>query len=182
MHQRVSDMDLASLVRTIPDYPKAGILFRDITTLIQDGAGLRNVTERLSDRYRTRRIEKVAGVEARGLIFGATVAAALGVGFVPVRKAGKLPHDTVSEDYALEYGTDSLEIHRDAVRAGERVLLIDDLLATGGTALAAANLVRRIGGDLQEFAFVIELTGLPGRDRLQKAGIPMHAELTMSDS
>ncbi|MCE2475690.1 MAG: adenine phosphoribosyltransferase [Alphaproteobacteria bacterium] len=182
MQHRDSDIDLVSLVRTIPDYPKPGILFRDITTLIQDGTGFRHVTDQIAARYQTRQLDKVAGVEARGLIFGATVAAFLGVGFVPVRKAGKLPHETVSETYALEYGTDTLEVHRDAIDAGERVLLVDDLLATGGTAVAAANLVRRLGGVLEEFAVVIELTGLPGRQRLLDAGIPIHALLTMSDS
>ncbi len=182
MHHRDNDIELASLVRTIPDYPKPGILFRDITTLIQDGSGFRRATDLLADRYRARNVGKVAGVEARGLIFGAAVAASLGVGFVPVRKAGKLPHETVAETYALEYGTDTLEMHRDAVRAGERILLVDDLLATGGTAVAAANLVRRVGGVLEECAFVIELTGLPGRKRLAEAGIPMHALFAMSDS
>ena len=182
MQHRDSDIDLVSLVRAIPDYPKPGILFRDITTLVQDGAGFRHVTDQIADRYRTRKVDKVAGVEARGLIFGSTVAVSLGVGFVPVRKAGKLPHETVSETYALEYGTDTLEAHRDSIDAGERILLVDDLLATGGTAVAAANLVRRLGGALEEFAFVIELTGLPGRQRLRDAGIPFHALLTMSDS
>ena len=182
MQHRDSDMDLASLVRTIPDHPKPGSLFHDITTLIQDGAGFRQVTERLAGRYRSRGLDKVAGIEARGLIFGATIATDLGIGFVPVRKPGKLPHETIAERYTLEYGTDSLEVHRDAIRTGERVLLVDDLLATGGTAVAASKLVRRLGGVLDEFAAVIELTGLPGRERLDEADVPMFALLQMSDS
>ncbi len=182
MHHLDSNMDVASLIRTIPDHPKPGILFRDITTLVQDGAGFRRVTEFLADRYRERQLDRIAAIEARGLIFGAAVAATLGIGFVPVRKAGKLPHATIRENYALEYGTDALEIHRDAVRAGERVLLIDDLLATGGTAGAAVRLVRRLGGVLEEFATVIELDGLPGRARLLEAKVPVYALLILRGS
>ncbi len=182
MHHFEGNTDFASLIRTIPDHPKPGILFRDITTLVQDGAGFGRVIELLTNRYRGREIDRVAAIEARGLIFGAAVAASLGIGFVPVRKAGKLPHATIMETYTLEYGSDALEIHRDAIRPGERVLLIDDLIATGGTAGAAVRLVRRLGGVLEEFATVIELTGLPGRTRLVEEKVPVFALLAMRDN
>jgi len=163
-------MDFKSLIRTIPDYPKPGILFRDITTLLLDAEGAREAVRALADPFRDQQIEKVAGVEARGFIFGLAVAIELGVGFVPVRKPGKLPFEVVGEDYALEYGNDRVEIHLDAASHGERVLLVDDLIATGGTAEAAGNVIRKLGGEVVACAFVIELPALGGRKRLESNG------------
>jgi adenine phosphoribosyltransferase len=164
-------MNLASLIRTIPDYPKPGILFRDITTLLGDADGFRLAVDTLADRYRGRGISRVAGIEARGFILGGAVAHQIGAGFVPVRKQGKLPHDTLGHDYELEYGTDRVEIHVDAVLPGERVLLVDDLIATGGTAEAAATLLRRAGAVVAEACFVIDLPDLGGRARLEALGM-----------
>jgi adenine phosphoribosyltransferase len=164
--------DLASLIRTIPDYPKPGILFRDITTLLADPAGFREVIHRFADRYRTERIVKVAGIEARGFILGGALAERLGAGFVPIRKKGKLPWETIGHDYELEYGTDRVEIHRDAVASGERVVLIDDLIATGGTAKAGLALLRKLGATVVEACFVIDLPDLGGRQRLEADGCP----------
>src|SRR5215216_2512772 len=141
-------LDLKALVRTIPDYPKKGILFRDITTLIEHPEGFKESIERIASQYRGRGITHVAGIEARGFIFGAGVAIALGVGFIPVRKKGKLPGETIGQNYALEYGVDTIEIHADVIGPGNRVLLVDDLIATGGTALAAVSLLRRTGADI----------------------------------
>jgi adenine phosphoribosyltransferase len=166
-------MDLSTLIRTIPDYPKPGILFRDITTLLKDPAGFRFVIDAFVQRHRGNGITKVAGVEARGFILGGAVAHGLGAGFVPVRKRGKLPHDIIGHDYELEYGTDRVEIHVDAVTAGERVLLVDDLIATGGTAEAAVSLLRRAGGVVTEACFVIDLPELGGRRRLEALGVPV---------
>jgi adenine phosphoribosyltransferase len=163
-------MDIKSLIRTIPDYPKPGIMFRDITTLLLDADGVRYTVSQLAEPFRGASIDKVAGVEARGFIFGVAVAIELGVGFVPVRKSGKLPHEVVGEDYDLEYGTDRVELHRDAVGAGERVLLVDDLIATGGTAEAASNVISSAGGDVVACAFVVDLPDLGGRVRLEAAG------------
>jgi adenine phosphoribosyltransferase len=163
-------MDIKQLIRTIPDYPKPGIQFRDITTLLLDPAGIRSAVKQLAEPFGGGQIEKVAGVEARGFIFGLAVAMELGVGFVPVRKPGKLPSETVGEDYELEYGTDRVEIHRDAIQAGERVLLVDDLIATGGTAAAAIRVIERVGGVVDACAFVIELPDLGGRSRVEGAG------------
>lgn len=157
---------LKALIRDVPDFPIPGILFRDVTPLLRDPRGLREVVGRLAEEYRGREIDRVAGIESRGFIFGAPLAMALGVGFVPVRKPGKLPADTVRQEYALEYGTNALELHRDAVEPGERVLVVDDLLATGGTARASARLVEELGGVVAGVAFVIELTFLGGRDAL----------------
>lgn len=165
--------DLASLIRTIPDYPKPGILFRDITTLLKDPAGFRRAVDAFVGRYAGRGITKVAGIEARGFIFGGAIASGLGAGFVPVRKSGKLPHQTLGHDYALEYGTDRVEMHLDAIETGERVLLVDDLIATGGTAEAAATLIAQAGGKLEEVCFVIDLRDLGGRRRLERLGIPV---------
>ena len=170
-------MDLTSLIRSIPDYPKPGILFRDITTLLQNGAGFRHAVDLLVDRYRRRDIAKVAAIEARGFILGGAVAHGLGAGFVPIRKRGKLPFDTVGYDYELEYGTDRVELHADAVEPGERVLLLDDLIATGGTAEAAARLLSRIGGEVVEAGFIIELDDLRGRERIEQRGIPVYSLL-----
>jgi adenine phosphoribosyltransferase len=157
---------LKTKIRHVPDFPKPGILFYDITTLLNDREGFRETVEALSAPYRGKGIEQVVGIESRGFILGAAVATMLGAGFVPIRKPGKLPSKCYREDYALEYGTDGLEIHADAVRAGQRVLLVDDVLATGGTAKAASGLVRRLGGDLVGLSFLIELNFLNGRDKL----------------
>lgn len=164
-------MNIQSLIRTIPDYPKAGIQFRDITTLIKDAQGFRATIDMLVERYRGRDISKVVGTEARGFIFGAPLAYALGVGFVPVRKKGKLPGKTTGHEYALEYGHDRIEMHNDAIDAGDKVLVVDDLLATGGTAQATVMLVRGLGGDVAECAFVVDLPELGGRAKLEKMGL-----------
>lgn len=161
---------IKSYIRTIPDYPHAGIQFRDITTLLKHPEGLRLVTEIISSRYQSMKIGKIAGIEARGFIIGAAVAYHLGVGFVPVRKKGKLPAATVGCDYQLEYGHDRIEIHTDAIETGERVLLVDDLIATGGTAEAAARLISGMGGEIVECCFVIDLPDIGGRVRLQDQG------------
>ncbi|CAA9361834.1 MAG: Adenine phosphoribosyltransferase, partial [uncultured Gemmatimonadetes bacterium] len=157
---------LKQLIRDIPDFPQPGILFRDITPLLRDPAAFRQVTAALAEPFRGR-VDAVAGVESRGFIFGAPLAVELGVGFLPIRKAGKLPGDKLALEYALEYGTSTLEIHTDAVRPGERILLVDDLLATGGTARAAAGLIEAVGGRVEGIAFVIELLFLQGRTALQ---------------
>jgi adenine phosphoribosyltransferase len=157
---------LKTKIRHIPDFPKPGILFYDITTLLNDPQGFRETIDALASPYHGRGIEQVVGIESRGFILGAAVATALGAGFVPIRKPGKLPSKCFREDYSLEYGSDGLEIHEDAVRSGQRVLLVDDVLATGGTAKAASGLVRRIGGELIGLSFLIELNFLNGRDKL----------------
>jgi adenine phosphoribosyltransferase len=159
-------MDLKQHIRHVPDFPKPGILFYDITTLLRDPAGFSATIDGLAGPYLSRRIDVVVGIESRGFILGAAVAQRLGVGFVPVRKPGKLPSKAFKETYALEYGTDALEVHEDAVTPGQRVLVVDDVLATGGTAVAAANLVRRLGGELHSLAFLIELSFLKGRTKL----------------
>lgn len=160
-------------IRDIPDFPKPGILFKDITPILGDAHVFAEVIGGLTDRYRNLRIDKIAGVESRGFIFGAPLALNIGAGFVPLRKFGKLPFSTVSETFNLEYGTETLEVHTDAIKPGERVVIVDDLLATGGTAEASARLVRRIGGEVVEVAFVVELAFLHGRDRL--AGVPVYS-------
>lgn len=157
---------LKSKIRHVPDFPKAGILFYDITTLLQDPEGLRLAIDSLSMPFRDQRIDLVVGVESRGFIFGSAVADRIGAGFSPVRKPGKLPASTVKARYDLEYGSDSLEIHADAVRKGQRVLIVDDLLATGGTARATTELVRALGGTVHALAFLIELVALNGRTKL----------------
>jgi len=158
---------IKSRIRTIPDHPKRGVMFRDITTLLKDPEGFRLVVDGLVDHYKGERVDKVVGIEARGFIIGAAVAYRLGLGFVPVRKKGKLPAATFGHDYTLEYGTDRIEIHVDAIGRGERVLLLDDLLATGGTAEAAATLVERAGGVIVGCGFVVALPDLGGRKRLE---------------
>lgn len=167
--------DLKALVRSIPDYPKPGIIFRDITSLIEDSAGFRESVERLAAAHRDKGITKVAGIEARGFIFGAGVAIALGVGFVPVRKAGKLPGETIGQNYALEYGVDTIEIHADAVGPEDNVLLIDDLIATGGTAVAAISLLRRTGASVEHAGFVIDLPDIGGAAKLEALGVTVTA-------
>lgn len=157
---------LERAIRTIPDYPKKGILFRDITTLLGDAVAFREAVNGLVSDWRDAKVDKVAGLEARGFILGGAVAAALGVGFVPIRKKGKLPHQTIRVSYALEYGTDELEMHVDAVSSGERVLIIDDLIATGGTAGAAIELLRRNGAHVVGAGFVIDLPDLGGAAKL----------------
>ncbi len=161
-------IDLKNTIRSVPDFPKKGIVFRDITTLLKDPAAFRQAIDLLSERYSGMGITKVVSVESRGFVLGAPLACALNAGFVPVRKPGKLPSAALREEYALEYGTDALEIHRDAVAGGERVLVIDDLLATGGTILAACKLVERLGGVIVGLAFLVELSFLNGRKRLGK--------------
>ena len=168
-------VDVRSLIRTVPDFPKPGILFRDITTLLKDAAGFRSVVEELAAAYRDDGVDKVAGIESRGFIIGAALAYRMQAGFVPIRKAGKLPAENFGQDYELEYGADRLEVHRDAIDAGERVLLVDDLIATGGTAEAALRLIRIAGGTVAGCAFVIDLPDLGGRARLENAGYPVLA-------
>jgi len=158
--------DLKSLIREIPDFPKPGILFYDITTLLKDKEGWRSVIDNLKGLYKDTPVDVVVGIEARGFFFAPTLAYALGAGFVPVRKPKKLPGETVSVEYALEYGTDRLEIHKDAIQPGQKVLILDDVLATGGTASAVARLVEQLGGDLVGLGFVVELDFLRGRDKL----------------
>ena len=160
-------------IRDVPDFPKPGILFKDITPILSDARIFAEVIAGLTERYRSMRIDKIAAMESRGFIFGAPLAEHIGAGFVPLRKFGKLPFSTVSETFNLEYGTETLEVHTDAIRPGERVVIIDDLLATGGTAEASTRLVRRIGGDVVEIAFVVELAFLDGRRRL--GDIPVYS-------
>jgi adenine phosphoribosyltransferase len=162
-------------IRHVPDFPKAGILFYDITTLLRDRLGFRAAIDSLAEPYAGHRLDVIVGIESRGFILGAAVADRLGTGFIPVRKPGKLPSDTIRATYALEYGTDSLEMHRDAIALGQRVLIVDDLLATGGTARATTDLVKQLGGDVLGLAFLIELVGLNGRARL--AGEQVHTVL-----
>ncbi len=156
-------MEIEALIRAIPDFPIAGILFRDITPLLKDKQGFRRAIDLFVDKFSARDIDLVVGVEARGYIFGAPIAYAIGAGFIPVRKPGKLPYQTYTEEYALEYGTNSLQIHSDAIAQGERVLVVDDLLATGGTAAATRRLLERLGAKVEAFGFLIELKALNGR-------------------
>ncbi len=164
-------MPIKSRIRTIPDYPRPGIMFRDITTLLKDAFGFRKVVDELVQPYAGRRIDKVAGIEARGFIIGGAVAHQLCRGFVPVRKKGKLPWETIGQDYELEYGTDHVEMHTDALDNGEHVLLVDDLIATGGTAAATIQLIRAAGGEVMGSAFVVDLPDLGGRKRIEKLGV-----------
>jgi adenine phosphoribosyltransferase len=166
-------MNLADAIRTIPDYPKPGILFRDITTLLSDARAFRRAVDELVQPFAGMKIDKVAGIEARGFILGGAVAHQLSAGFVPLRKKGKLPHATRAVDYALEYGMDAIEMHLDAVLEGERVMLVDDLIATGGTALAAIDLLGQAAAVIVAAAFVIDLPDLGGADRVRAAGVPV---------
>lgn len=168
-------MDLAAAIRTIPDYPKPGIMFRDITTLLGDARAFRRAVDELVQPFAGRKIDKVAGIEARGFILGGAVAHQLSAGFVPVRKKGKLPAETLRQTYALEYGTDEVEIHTDALTAGDAVLLVDDLIATGGTAGAAIALLRRAGAEIVGAAFVIDLPDLGGASRIEADGVPVRS-------
>jgi adenine phosphoribosyltransferase len=161
-------MDIKSKIRTVPDFPIKGIMFRDITTLLQDKEGFREVCNKLYERYKDKKIDAVVGIESRGFIFGSVLAYLLNVGFVPIRKPGKLPFKTIKEEYQLEYGKDAVEIHEDAIKENDRVLIIDDLIATGGTIMAAAKLVEKLGGKVVELAFVVELPDLKGREKLKE--------------
>ena len=160
-------MDIKSYIRTIPDYPKKGIMFRDITSLLQNATGLKLAINQLTERYKDFQIDKVVGIEARGFIIGTPLAINLGVGFVPIRKKGKLPYTTISEEYELEYGTDQIEIHTDAINKGEKILLVDDLIATGGTAEAAIKLITKMDGEIVENCFIIDLPDIGGRKKLE---------------
>lgn len=166
-------MDLKNCIRDIPDFPKPGILFKDITPLLANPEAFREVIELWASRYGSKRLNAVVAMESRGFIFAAPLALRLGIPFVPVRKPGKLPYKTIRETYQLEYGSDSLEIHEDALRPGDRVLVVDDVLATGGTAAAVTRLVERVGGKVEEAAFLMELGFLHGRDKLKS--IPVHS-------
>ncbi|MCB2112910.1 MAG: adenine phosphoribosyltransferase [Parvularculaceae bacterium] len=163
-------MDLKTVIRTIPDYPKPGIMFRDVTTLLSDARGFRRAIDELVQPLAGAKIDKVAGIEARGFILGGAIAHQLSVGFAPIRKKGKLPFKTISETYELEYGVDEVELHVDAVRKGDKVLLVDDLIATGGTASAAIRLLERAGAEIVLCSFVVDLPELGGADRLRKMG------------
>jgi adenine phosphoribosyltransferase len=173
-------LDLQSLVRTIPDYPKKGILFRDITTLIEHPEGFRESIERIATAHRELGITHVAGIEARGFIFGAGVAIELGVGFVPIRKRGKLPGQTIGQNYVLEYGVDTIEIHADVLTDVHKVLLVDDLIATGGTALAAVGLLRRTGAICDHAAFAIDLPDLGGAEKLRQEQVEIYSLMSFS--
>lgn len=162
-------------IRTIPDFPHAGIMFRDVTTLFDDPDGFQLAIKQLVAPFLEQKIDKVAGLEARGFILGGAVAYHLGCGFVPIRKQGKLPGSVISQDYTLEYGQAVLELHEDAIEAGETVLVVDDLLATGGTAEAGVKLIERLGGDVTACAFVIDLPELGGSKKLQAMGLPLHS-------
>lgn len=166
-------MNLADTIRAIPDYPKPGIIFRDITTLLGDARAFRRAVDELVQPFAGLKIAKIAGIEARGFILGGAVAHQLSAGFIPVRKKGKLPHETVSMSYALEYGSDEIEVHRDAVTRGERVLLVDDLVATGGTAEAAVNLLAGLGAEVVAACFIVDLPDLGGAEKVRRLGIPV---------
>jgi adenine phosphoribosyltransferase len=167
------EMDLREAIRTIPDYPKKGIMFRDITTLLGNARAFRRAVDELVQPWAGMKIDKVAGIEARGFILGGAVAHQVSAGFVPIRKKGKLPHKRVSVAYALEYGQDEIEVHADALVAGERVVLVDDLIATGGTAEAAVKLLRQLGAEVMAACFVIDLPELKGAERLRKLNVPV---------
>ena len=166
-------IDLASRIRDVPDFPQKGILFKDITTLLKDAPAFRAVVDLLAERYRKERIDVVVGIESRGFIFGGPLAHQLGAGFVPVRKLGKLPGKTIEVEYELEYGRDALAIHEDAIQPGQRVLVVDDLLATGGTMAATMRLIEQLGGHVAGVAFMIELAFLHGREKLKN--YPVHS-------
>jgi len=160
-------MNVKDSIRSIPDWPIKGVIFRDLTTLMQNPEAYRNACDVFYNRYKNMHIDKIVGIDARGFVFGAVLAYQLKAGFVPVRKKGKLPYKTVSEQYTLEYGKDTVEMHEDAITAGEKVVIIDDLIATGGTIEAAVKLVKKLGGDILECAFIVELPGLKGREKIK---------------
>jgi adenine phosphoribosyltransferase len=162
------DMNLTELIRDVPDFPVPGILFRDITTLLKEGPAFQNVIDRMCEQLSTVKVDRVVAIESRGFIFGAPIAYKLGVGFVPVRKLGKLPADTITAEYDLEYGTNTVEMHRDAIKPGENIVIVDDLLATGGTTRATIELVEQLGGEISALAFLIELTELGAREYLDE--------------
>jgi adenine phosphoribosyltransferase len=171
-------MDLLKTVRTVPHFPKQGIMFRDVTTLWKDKDAFAYSIQQFVNRYKGKGIDKVAGVEARGLVLAGAIAAQINAGCIPLRKAGKLPAETIQETYGLEYkDKEVLQVHKDAISQGERVLLVDDLLATGGTALAAASLIKRLGGVIHECAFVIDLPDLKGKEKLVSAGLACHCQI-----
>lgn len=172
-------MDLLSSIRNIPDFPKPGIQFKDITTLLKDPEAYTETMRLLVERYRDAGLTQIAGIESRGFIFGGALAHALGIGFVPIRKAGKLPAETIARSYELEYGEATIEMHKDALSADDRVLIVDDLLATGGTLQATAELVRETGAAIHGVWILIELGFLPGREKL--AGLDVHAEIVIQD-
>lgn len=158
-------------VRQVPDFPKPGILFLDITTATKDAKSFEISMNYLYEQFKDARVDYIAGIESRGFIYGAALASKLGIGFIPIRKPNKLPAETIKESYSLEYGTDTIEIHADAVKSGDRVVIIDDLLATGGTAVAACNLIKKVGGDIVAAAFIIELDPLKGREKIEAKGV-----------
>jgi adenine phosphoribosyltransferase len=166
---------IESIVKTVADYPKPGIMFRDVTSVLEDHSAFSSSISLMLEKFKPLNFDKVAGTEARGFLFGAPLALELGIGFVPVRKPGKLPRETISETYELEYGMDTLEIHQDAVKPGERVLMIDDLLATGGTMIATAKLIERLGGIAEHAGFVISLPDLGGEEKLNQHGIDCYS-------
>ncbi|WP_267549983.1 adenine phosphoribosyltransferase [Rhizobium rhizogenes] len=172
--------ELAASIRSIPDYPKPGIIFRDITTMLGDARAFRRAVDALVQPYAGSKVDKVAGMEARGFILGGAVAHQLSAGFVPIRKKGKLPHDIVRIAYSLEYGVDEMEMHRDAVNPGERVILVDDLIATGGTAVGATKLLRQIGAEVVAACFVIDLPDLGGRKKLEELDVSVHTLVEFS--
>jgi adenine phosphoribosyltransferase len=169
-------MPIKSRIRTVPNWPKPGIMFRDVTTLLKDPEGLRICIDDFTRRYQNRNIDLIVGIDARGFILGGALAYNLKKGFVPARKKGKLPAETMRQDYKLEYGTDSVEIHKDAILPGQRVLIIDDLLATGGTAVAVASLIKKLGGNIVECAFIVDLPELGGGQKLADYGINYYAQ------
>ena len=172
MTMTMNELDyVRSTVRQVPDFPKPGILFLDITTATKDAKAMNLMIDFLVEKFKDEKIDYVAGIESRGFIFGAPLACRLNAGFVPIRKPNKLPADTIKESYSLEYGTDTIEMHADAVKAGDRVLVIDDLLATGGTAVAACNLVKKVGAEVVAAAFIIELDPLKGREKIEANGV-----------
>jgi adenine phosphoribosyltransferase len=177
MDQRLMT-DLKSTIRSIPDYPKPGVVFRDITTLLGDARAFRRTVDELVQPWPGSKIDKIAGIEARGFILGGAVAHQLSAGFVPIRKKGKLPHETVRVAYSLEYGIDEMEMHRDAITPGDRVILVDDLIATGGTAAGAIQLLRNLGADLVAAVFVIDLPELGGAERLRGMGVTVRTLMT----
>jgi len=170
--------DLKKLIRTIPDYPKPGIMFRDVTTLLGDAQGFKAAVAALAEPYRTRPVDAVAGIEARGFILGGAIADKLGCGFVPLRKKGKLPWKTIGQEYTLEYGVDIIEMHEDAIGKGERILIVDDLIATGGTAEGAVKLLRQMGAQVVAACFVIDLPDLGGAEKLRKLEVPVRTLIT----